>query len=110
MMDAAFWDEDEEWSGSDSDSESDGFSEVRDAIRAAWNHPLLPDALFALLKEVRGARRHPILLATQAVSLQLWMPIQLTEANADCDYDLQKALLHLAAFQQLPSAQQVVHC
>ena len=112
MMDATFRDEyeDEEWSGSDSDSEGDGFGEVKDAVHAAWSHPRLPEALFALLKEVRGARRHPILLVTRALSLQIWVPKQLIQTHEDCDHDLQKALLHLAACQQLSTTKQVVRC
>ena len=110
MMDATFQDEDEEWSGSDSDSEDNGFSEVKHGIHAAWSHPRLSDALFALLREVRGARRHPILLVTWALSHQLWVPIQATEPIEDHDHDLQKALLHLATLQQLSTTKQVVRC
>jgi len=108
MMDATWWDNDvdEAWPEADSDdSEGDGFSEVREGICAAWCHPSLGAALLAMLREVRGARRHPALVAARALSARRWTS---SPGPNDGSGGLGQALLHLSALQGLASAGHVV--
>lgn len=91
MMDAAWYGEEYEWQNPDSDSDSedmsDGFQEVKEGVRAAWSHPQLGAALDAVLRELRGTRRHPVLLALTSIRRQRWISLEGSD-----DVELQQAL------------------
>ena len=96
MMDAAWDDEYDDWyepePDSDSDNDGDGFGEVKEGIRAAWSHPHLGQALDVVLREMRGARRYPILIALNSICRQRWYCLEGSD-----DAKLQQALFRASA-------------
>lgn len=109
MMDAAWYGEEYEWQNPDSDSDSDdmddGFREVKEGVCAAWSHPQLGAALDAVLRELRGIRRYPVLLALTSIRQQQWICLEESD-----DVKLQRALFKSSALLASDILARIIRC